>query len=56
MIRTPANREGKEHIVCKRTSVDAKEVRGDPLAKVPDNDIEIGEATAAVNSRKSDFE
>ena len=34
--------EGKKHIVCERTSVDANE--RDSL--VPDNDIEIGEATA----------
>ena len=34
------------HIVCELTSVDAKEVRRDSLAKVAKNDIEIGEATA----------
>ena len=37
---------GGGHIVCELTSVDAKEVRRDPLAKVANNDIEIGEATA----------
>ena len=45
------DREGKKHVVCERTSVDAKEVRGDSLVKVLDNDIGIGEATAV----KSDF-
>ena len=36
---------GKKHVVCERTSVDTKEVRGDSLAKMTNNDIEIGEAT-----------
>ena len=44
-IRMSTNREGKKHFFCERTSVDAKEIRGNSLAKVPDNDIEIGEAT-----------
>ena len=37
-------REKKKH-VCERTSVDAKEVRRNSLAKMTNNDIEIGEAT-----------
>ena len=36
----------KKQIVCERTSIDANEVRGNSLVKVPKNDIEIGEATA----------
>jgi hypothetical protein len=37
---------GGKNIVCERTCVYAKEVRRDSLAKVANNDIEIGEATA----------
>ena len=42
---------GKKHIVCEHTSVDAKQVRGDSLAKVTNNDIEIRETTVVKFSK-----